>query len=95
MREWVNKEERKRKEESQQRKRDEEEEKIAKRVRFMQEREYTEEDKAHLRELFGDDQPESKRKDESKGDESLETKRRRTQEEDDWHDVVCTSEDKA
>eukprot|EP00973_Karenia_brevis_P003502 484035-Karenia_brevis.AAC.1 len=78
MREWVNKEERKRKEE------DEEEEKIAKRVRFMQEREYTEVDKANFRDIFGEDQPEVKRKDESKKEESPEIKRRKTQEEEDW-----------
>eukprot|EP00973_Karenia_brevis_P023826 3286199-Karenia_brevis.AAC.1 len=67
MREWSRKEDKRRKEEAKERRSTQEsndEEKIAKRVRFMQERVDTEEDKAWQREIFGDDQPESKRKDE-------------------------------
>eukprot|EP00973_Karenia_brevis_P003332 459465-Karenia_brevis.AAC.1 len=59
----------------------------------MQEREYTEEDKAQFREIFGEDQPEGKRKDESKKEESPEAKRRRTQEEEDWDDEFLKSPD--
>eukprot|EP00973_Karenia_brevis_P011086 1499958-Karenia_brevis.AAC.1 len=60
----------------------------------MQEREYTEEDRALQEEVFGEDQLDSKRKDESKEDEAPEGKRRRTQEEEDWHDF-WTTEDRA
>eukprot|EP00973_Karenia_brevis_P010517 1426713-Karenia_brevis.AAC.1 len=60
----------------------------------MQERVDTEEDKAWHREIFGDDQPVSKRKDESKEDEPPETKRRKTQEEEDWHDDCWASADR-
>eukprot|EP00973_Karenia_brevis_P020043 2750872-Karenia_brevis.AAC.1 len=45
-------------------------------------------------EIFGGDQPGSKRKDASKEDESPETKRRRTQEEEDWHDDFWKSADR-
>eukprot|EP00973_Karenia_brevis_P055005 7647371-Karenia_brevis.AAC.1 len=57
MREWVAREDKSKKGESQEKRRTEvrdEEEKIAKRVRFMQEREDTEEDKAFQDEIFGD-----------------------------------------
>eukprot|EP00973_Karenia_brevis_P083777 11626295-Karenia_brevis.AAC.1 len=60
----------------------------------MQERVETEEDKAWQREIFGEDQPDSKRKDERKEDGSPETKRRRTQEEEDWHDDFWTPADR-
>eukprot|EP00973_Karenia_brevis_P052533 7297586-Karenia_brevis.AAC.1 len=60
----------------------------------MQEREYSEEDKAFQREIFGEDQLDSKRKEESKEDESPESKRRRTQEEADWYDDFWTSADR-
>eukprot|EP00973_Karenia_brevis_P000414 60257-Karenia_brevis.AAC.1 len=59
-REWANKEAKKRKEEAKERRSTQEsngEEKIAKRVRFMQERFDTEEDKAMQRNIFGEDQP--------------------------------------
>eukprot|EP00973_Karenia_brevis_P043735 6057610-Karenia_brevis.AAC.1 len=59
------------------------EEKIAKRVRFMQEREYTEEDKAMQRDIFGEELHDSKRKEEVAQEESPDTKRRRTQEDED------------
>eukprot|EP00973_Karenia_brevis_P089288 12382202-Karenia_brevis.AAC.1 len=67
MREWANKEDKRRKEEAKERRSTQEsndEEKIAKRVRFMQERVDTEEDKVMQRDIFGEDQPDSKRKDE-------------------------------
>eukprot|EP00973_Karenia_brevis_P037375 5151755-Karenia_brevis.AAC.1 len=60
MREWANKEGKRRKEEGKERRSSQESnigEKIAKRVRFMQERVDTEEDKAWQREIFGEDQP--------------------------------------
>eukprot|EP00973_Karenia_brevis_P065350 9078830-Karenia_brevis.AAC.1 len=80
MREWVAREnkEKKRMEERS------EEEKIAKRVRVMQEREYTEEDKAMQRNIFGKELPDNKRKEEGEDGVHPEGKRRRTQEEEDW-----------
>eukprot|EP00973_Karenia_brevis_P069370 9646078-Karenia_brevis.AAC.1 len=59
----------------------------------MQEREYAAEDRAFHDEVFGEDQPGSKGKDESKGDASPETKRRKTQEEEDWPDEFWKSTD--
>eukprot|EP00973_Karenia_brevis_P063061 8766875-Karenia_brevis.AAC.1 len=60
MREWASKEDKRRKEEAKERlnsMQSNREEQIAKRVRFMQEREYTEEDKAFQRDVFGEELP--------------------------------------
>eukprot|EP00973_Karenia_brevis_P043965 6090282-Karenia_brevis.AAC.1 len=61
----------------------------------MQEREYTDEDRALQDEVLEEDQPDRKRKDESQGDESPEKKRRRTQEQEDWYDDFWSDKDKS
>eukprot|EP00973_Karenia_brevis_P079516 11034135-Karenia_brevis.AAC.1 len=82
MREWVAREDK-------QKKRLEERnegEKVAKRVRVMQEREDTEEDKAMQemnRDLFGEELSDNKRKEDKEDKGAPEGKRRRTQEEED------------
>eukprot|EP00973_Karenia_brevis_P017344 2378773-Karenia_brevis.AAC.1 len=86
MRECVTKEDNKRKDDAQERrgtKESNEEEKMVKRVKFMQEREYTDEDRAFQEDLFGPAEHESKRKESSKEQGAPESKRRRTQEEED------------
>eukprot|EP00973_Karenia_brevis_P015850 2169670-Karenia_brevis.AAC.1 len=65
MREWVTKQDKKRKEDAQERRsanESREGEMIAKRVKFMQEREYTDEDRAFQEGIFGPAELESKRK---------------------------------
>eukprot|EP00973_Karenia_brevis_P028444 3920005-Karenia_brevis.AAC.1 len=65
MREWVTNEDKKRREDAQEKRstnESSEEEKVAKRVRFMQAREYTAEDRAFQEETFGPEELESKRK---------------------------------
>eukprot|EP00973_Karenia_brevis_P060177 8373811-Karenia_brevis.AAC.1 len=67
MREWASQEDKRRKEEAKERMdrmQSNREEQIAKRVRFMQERECTEEDKAMQRDIFGEELPDSKTKEE-------------------------------
>eukprot|EP00973_Karenia_brevis_P023214 3196658-Karenia_brevis.AAC.1 len=59
----------------------------------MQEREYIEEDKAMQRDIFGEELLDSKRKEERVKEESPDTKRRRTQEEEDWNDDFWESTD--
>eukprot|EP00973_Karenia_brevis_P048655 6754079-Karenia_brevis.AAC.1 len=88
MREWVARENREKKRIEQRN----EEEKIAKRVRLMQEREYTEEDNEFYREAFGEYPPDNKRKEEGDEEGAPGGKRRRTQEEEDWYDDFWTDE---
>eukprot|EP00973_Karenia_brevis_P014873 2031162-Karenia_brevis.AAC.1 len=59
----------------------------------MQEREYTEEDKSMQRDIFGEELPDSKRKEERAKEESPDTKGRRTQEEENWNDDFWKSTD--
>eukprot|EP00973_Karenia_brevis_P052421 7283748-Karenia_brevis.AAC.1 len=46
------------------------------------------------RDLFGEDTPETKRKDEDEEKEAPEGKRRRTQEDEDWHDEFWNNKDR-
>eukprot|EP00973_Karenia_brevis_P095850 12429407-Karenia_brevis.AAC.1 len=60
----------------------------------MQEREYTDEDRAVQEKIFGPTEPESKRKESSEEHGAPESKRRWTQEEEDWYDDMWTDADR-